>query len=109
MPSQFPHFRQARSQPSVSPGSTRTDRSQPIIVLAGIEDAQPTCRLKAFLFEPSVAFWATTIFLGQSAAKSGGRSRERKKHREIKNVAPRKNDLLFVTVFLDLQPCSTLA
>jgi hypothetical protein len=93
----------------VSPGSTLTDRSQPTIVFAGIEDAQQNCRLKAFLFEPSVAFLATTIFLGQTASKSGAPSRERKKHREIKNDASRKNDLVFVTVFLHLQPCSTLS
>jgi hypothetical protein len=93
----------------VSPASTRTDRSQPTIVLAGIEDAQPTCRLKAFLFEPSVAFLATTIFLGQTASKSGAPSRQRKKYREIKNDASRKNDLVFVTLFRHLQPCSTLA
>jgi hypothetical protein len=92
----------------MSPASTRTDRSQPTIALAGIEDAQPNCRLKAFLFEPSVAFWATTIFLGQCASKSGAHSRQRKKHREIKNDASGKNNLVFVTVFLHLQPCSTL-
>jgi hypothetical protein len=68
----------------MSPASTRTDRSQPTIVLAGIEDAQPACRLKAFLFEPSVAFLATMIFLGQTAAKSGAHMRLRKSIAKLK-------------------------
>jgi hypothetical protein len=34
----------------------------PTVVLAGIEDAQAICHLKAFLFEQSVAFSATMTF-----------------------------------------------
>jgi hypothetical protein len=68
----------------VSPGSTRTDQSQPTVFLARIEDAQLGCRLKAFLFEQSVAFWATRSFRSQYASKSGAHSPEQKKRCEIK-------------------------
>jgi hypothetical protein len=41
-----------------------------------MEDAQAVCHLKAFLFEQSVAFWATTAFHGYRAWKSGAISPE---------------------------------
>jgi hypothetical protein len=75
----------------VSPGSTQTDRSQPTVVLAGIEDAQPNCHLKAFLFELSVAFLATRAFCSQHASKSGAASPEEQKHRENKMTPPEKS------------------
>jgi hypothetical protein len=50
-----------------------TGRFRTTFVLTRFQDAQASCHLKAFLFEPSVAFWATTA--SAPIDKSGKRRR----------------------------------